>query len=459
MENNQEMNENEGVSLLDLVKIVKKNIIWIAGITIGITLLVLIYAFAIAKPTYKSNASIIVNSNKFNEGNSENYTNALRATGTISKWLTDPTVVEATIEDLGLEESVNLFTKKIKTIATTTELIIYVSVEGSSPETAQKYLTALLENSLELSDSYTQLKDSYEVLGKASDGAYASPNKMLYALIGIVAGLVVGLAFAFIKECFRTKYNEVKEVENKLKVSVIGTILNDDGLKGKTRKLPISKINENNYERLISNIDFSNVDGKIKTVAFTSSIAEEGKSSTIFEISKIMERNQKKVLIIDLDIRKAKIHKYFGIPRGQGVTDYVTEQATLEDVVVQYSENVHIVTAGKSAPNPTIILQASKLKELIDELKEKYDYVLIDTPPMFVAADAKTISTYSDAMILIVAAYSTPISFTKETIKDLNAIHSNVLGAVVTRLKPMGKRTYESYYSYYTSPSVETEEQ
>ena len=408
------------------------------------------------EPVYRSKAEISVDPSAFNEkqessDNPSDPSSGLRASESIALWLVTDHVLSHTIERLGVEGivSVSQLKNSITLDYSSRNLWIFVSLDADDPNDAEIYLNTLIQVSLELASETKQYNGTYEVYGKATKAVPVTPSKTSYVLVGFILGLVLGVVIAIIKGVYSTKFESEQDVEKELKIRVLGTIVDDkvyeDDHKGKL--LPVSEINKNNYENLLTNIYFSNVENNNKVLAFTSTVEHEGKSSTIYNLVNYLVGTNKKVLVIDLDLRKSTVHEYFNIEKGAGVTDYVTEQATLDEIINHVNKNYDLITAGGKAPLPAAILQSEKLEELISTLKEQYDYIFIDTTPMFLA-DPKLISKYVDSMVYVVSANSTKVASAKDSLKDLIRTDANVLGAVVTNLKKRGKKYYYNYYYY-----------
>jgi len=351
VESQLELNTEKTITISDVLDHIKRNIIWVASIAILIISAFTVYALFLTDPTYKSEASLIINPAKFDvrDEDGTDYAGSLRATETIEKWMVENLVLKETIKELNLEGilSVGALKSCIKTENSTYDIIIYISITTDSPEKSRDYLDALIATSLELSNNYEQLENSYNLMSAPELGTQSSVNKILMILLGVLVGSIVGLAFGAIKGIYSSQFTSGKDAERVLGLRTLGAIIDDEIYKdSQNNSLPISEINHNNYENLLNNINFSNVDNKMKVIAFSSSLQNEGKSSTIFNLANVIAANNKKVLVIDLDLRRSREHHYFGVIRGKGVTDFVTGQETADNVLVKINENLHLISAG-----------------------------------------------------------------------------------------------------------------
>ena len=210
---------------------------------------------------------------------------------------------------------------------------------------------------------------------------------------------------------------------------------------------PKSVISEQ-YRAIRTNIEYSNVDQNTKTILVTSSDKNEGKTTTVSNLAVSFANLNKKVLLIDCDLRNASIHKMFRLNNIYGLTDILAKDRAV-DKCIQETElkNLYVLTAGAIPPNPAEILSSEKMKNLIEDLKNIYDYIFIDTPPIGLVTDAGALSSFIDGVVLVVKSESVEKKYLEETKKKLDAVDARILGAILNSYKSEQK-DYD-YYSYY----------
>lgn len=210
-------------------------------------------------------------------------------------------------------------------------------------------------------------------------------------------------------------------------------------------KSPISEA----YRTLRTNIQFSSVDKQIKTLMVTSSMMSEGKTTTSTNLAETFAQAGNRVIIVDADLRRPRVHQVFGVSNQQGVTNVLAGQVDLKGAVKVAGSQINILTSGPIPPNPSELLGSTKMKELVQVLSDHYDIVLIDTPPVNVVTDAAVLSTLVDGVILAIASGKTEIEAGKRALKSLEAVNANVIGTVMTMV-PVTKKGYYGYqyYSY-----------
>ena len=210
---------------------------------------------------------------------------------------------------------------------------------------------------------------------------------------------------------------------------------------------PKSPISES-YRGIRTSIEFSNLDKEMKVINVTSSMQGEGKSTVIANLAVSFANLEKKVLLLEGDLRNSSVHRMFNISNINGLTDILLNNKNFAECVhCTEVKNLHILTCGAVPPNPSEILSSKRMKEFINELREYYDYIFIDTPPIGVVTDAGIISTYSDGCVFVVGSKQCDIEMAKIAKKRLEDVGANIIGAVLNKFEAEGNGY--NYYNYY----------
>lgn len=217
-----------------------------------------------------------------------------------------------------------------------------------------------------------------------------------------------------------------------------------------TKYDPLSFVTES-FQKVIINLEYANVDKNLKVIQFTSTLPSEGKSTFVSNLSYLMGQKGQKVILLDLDLRKPKMNRVFNVPNKNGLTDYLAGKISLDEAI-NHSDDVGIdfINAGEKTTSVINVLEAKKLKELIAQLRETYDYVLLDTPPVISVSDALYISKLADGVIFIVAQGKAKKVLVKDAIKTLKEYGVNILGIVFTQFDMKSGYGYGQDYSYYS---------
>lgn len=207
------------------------------------------------------------------------------------------------------------------------------------------------------------------------------------------------------------------------------------------------------YRSIRTNIQFSRIDNEMKTIVVTSSKQDEGKTTVTSNLAvSFASLEGKRVLLIDADLRNPSVHKMFSKPNALGLTDVLTGKKELKQCVQNTElENLQIITAGTIPPNPAEILESKKMREFINGLRDCYDYIFIDTPPIGIIMDAGVLANYSDGTILVVGSKDVETERAKIAKERLEKVKANVIGAVLN--KYIEKNGSYGYYSYYYEQS------
>lgn len=215
-----------------------------------------------------------------------------------------------------------------------------------------------------------------------------------------------------------------------------------------SKEQPLSYVSEA-FQKALVNIEYANIDGKYKVLQFTSSLAGAGKTTFISNIAYLLGKKEKKVVILDLDLRKPKVNRIYGVPNEGGLTEYLTGKIEYKDLI-QYSSELmtHFIVSGERTTAVVNVLEANKLKELISKLREEFDYVILDSPPVIAVSDALYIAKLADTVIFVVAQNEAKRKVINEAIDTLRNNKVHILGTVLTQVDTNDTDVYSYSYGY-----------
>ena len=199
------------------------------------------------------------------------------------------------------------------------------------------------------------------------------------------------------------------------------------------------------YRRLRTNIEYSSFDDKYKVIVVTSSFPGEGKSTTAGNLAISMSDTEKKVLLIDCDVRKPSLHRKFKISNSKGLTELIMGKSSFNEISYKYNENLTIITSGSKVPNPSELLGSEVMYRFLQEARENFDYVIMDTPPVKLVTDAQILGSKADGTLLVVKAESTKKNQVASSVDLLRKVNATVMGTVLNAVK----YTVEKKYDYY----------
>lgn len=208
-------------------------------------------------------------------------------------------------------------------------------------------------------------------------------------------------------------------------------------------KSPVSEA----FRMLRTNILFSNIDKPVKTIVITSSLPEEGKTTITSNLALTFANNGSNVLLLDADLRRPKIHKLFGLPNNEGLSNLIVKKIDYTEYLQKcFIENLSIITAGPLPPNPAEMINSNSFRALLETLKNEFDILLIDSPPIIPVTDAAILSSLSDATIVVACAQKVETKMLKVSLELLKNVSANILGIVLNKV-PFNY-SYNHYYDY-----------
>ena len=208
----------------------------------------------------------------------------------------------------------------------------------------------------------------------------------------------------------------------------------------------VSEPVEEALRTLRTNIQFCSTGKAIKTICLTSCISNEGKSMTAINLSMSIASTGKKVIHIDADMRKPRMYKEIKVKFNSGLSNYLSGMEELDDVITETNmDNFQRILCGPKPPNPAELLGTSRFAELTDRLKERYDYIIIDTPPLGSMIDAAIIAAVADGTIILIEYNAIDYNKALKVKEQLEKADARILGVVLNKIP---KKEYKDYYNY-----------
>ncbi len=289
------------------------------------------------------------------------------------------------------------------------------------------------------------------------------PNKQRVIIASLILGLLAGIALAFLRERLDNTFKKTSDIEERLLLPVLAEVHRLD--QGKDKALlperqaaiaPRSTFSES-INNIRTGVMFSNLDNPVKTLLVTSSIASEGKTTLASNMAIAFSRVGK-TLLMDADLRHPDIRRVCGVKQQEGFSEWVSGSKTLEECYAQDKDfqNLYIMPAGTIPPNPLELLSSKTFRNALEEVKNRFDYIIIDTPPVVPVSDAIVLGNLVDGVIVSVKFDGTTFPIAQEMLKRLRSNNIEPLGAVLSLFDPRkaksyyGRRYYGSYYgSHY----------
>ena len=206
------------------------------------------------------------------------------------------------------------------------------------------------------------------------------------------------------------------------------------------------------YRTVRTSILLSHAESPPKSIVFTSALPKEGKTATLANMAVAFSQLNEKVLVVDADLRKPRLHRIFKVKNIGGLSGYLTGKVSIEDAVQKTNvENIWLIPSGPIPPNPSELLNSDKMKGMMDELKRGYDVVMLDTAPMLAVVDGVIISSLGDSTVFIIQAGKTTRKPFLQAVEELKRAKAKVIGVVFNEVKAKGEGYYSPYYHHYRS--------
>ena len=380
-------------------------------------------------------------------------------------------VINKVIENLNLNLTYEELMEELSLSSATDTQIITVAIKDSSAVRASNIaneIAKVLIKDLKENMKITNIK----VIDEAIENDKAvEPRTTINMLVGLTGGMMVSLLLVFLFEASDKKITTHEDIKKYLNIKTLGIIpLNsiDDKLRSKKSKEYVKPVEDNTLNikilsepnslvsesiRMIrTNLDFAD----LKLINVTSTMPSEGKSEFITNLASSFALLDKKVLVVDCDLRKPKVHRNFGLQRGKGLSNILLSKGEVyyKNVIQSFVCNkvrIDILTAGAQVSNPSELINGKAFEELLKELKEEYDLVLLDCPPVSNLTDGILVSKLVDGTVYVIESNRVDRELVSSTLDELKTNGANLLGTVLTQVDVKKEKKYGYKYDYYYS--------
>lgn len=372
-------------------------------------------------------------------------------------------VMEATLEDLDVNLTPEQLAGKVTAVVPEGTIVLQIQAFDGDPQVAQRIANAVAENLVTFVEDLEtpQGSDESQVrLTITTPGTYNStPVKPQVALNLVVAGLiglVLGTGLALLRDLLDNTVKTAEDVEAVTHAPVMASVGVDKTMQKQPLLTDLTGFSPRGeaFRMLRTNLQFLDLDNPPKSLVVTSATAGEGKTSTATNLAVALSQAGRRVLIIDGDLRRPQVAGLFGLESSVGLTTVLVGRTKLdESIQVHEPSGVHFLAGGPTPPNPTEVLQAKATKDLLAQVREKYDNVIIDAPPLLPVADAAILTTSTDGAILVASHGSTNRDELETAATRLKTVGARLFGTVVNMIPRRAGAGYGEYYYYYYDDS------
>ncbi len=300
--------------------------------------------------------------------------------------------------------------------------------------------TFLLQKKIEVQISKASIIANTKILEDAEVAKFPiKPKKKMILLVSLILGVILGLIYIFLREFLDTKVRSVHDVESLTSIPLYGT-------------LPLNN-NERFFKEALRNIRTNlqfvlSADKHCTHILISSTVAGEGKTTITKGLAEIIAQADKRVLVLDLDLRKPRLHKELKHSNKIGMSNYLASDIEMKSIVQKINDNLDFISAGSIPPNPSELLMSKKLDEIIMNLAREYDYLLFDTAPIGSVTDANMLLKHTDILLLTVRANEAEKIYLENFNKMIKDKNIKSAGIILNGLKLYKSKGYGYSYGY-----------
>jgi capsular exopolysaccharide synthesis family protein len=374
---------------------------------------------------------------------------------------TTPVVLDPVIDELRLDVEPAVLAQRIQAVVPVGTVMVEVTASGSTAQGSAELADAVVASLSEVVESLAPDDDRGRPTVRATTVAEAevpaepaSPDVLLILAAGLVAGLAAGGGLAWLREALDTRVRDAEvlaEITTVPLVGTVGTWAERDGGRIVVASAPHSPAAES-IRQLRTNLQFlrvgSEAGGGVRAgahvVAVTSALPGEGKSTLSSNLAVALAQTGARVLLVDADLRRPTVAEVLRLEGGVGLTTVLAGEAEVVDVVQEWgTSGLQVLASGAVPPNPAELLGSPAMRRLVDQLRQAYDYVVLDTAPLLPVADAAVLSRLVDGTVVVAHAGSVRRAQLVQALGNLERVSGRILGVVLNRV-----RRDEEAYSY-----------
>ncbi len=368
-------------------------------------------------------------------------------------------LAQSTVDKLGLNMTAEALQQRISASAKPDTVLIDVRVLDESPVRARDIANTLSDEfvakvrDLETPEDGARPDSRVVVEQRASIPEQpVLPKTTQNIALGLVLGLAIGVGLAVVRDLIDNTVKGRETVEEITGTGVVGTIPTD---KERRRQPAISFDSDNSgiaeaFRKLRTNLQFLSVDNPPRVILVTSSMPSEGKSTTAINLALALAEAEHNVVLVDGDMRRPTLHKYLDLVGPVGVSTVLSGAASLDESLQKTRfPGLTVLTSGSVPPNPSELLGSLAARKLLGELRQKFDYVIVDSTPLLAVTDAAIVAAGADGVLIIARYGQTKRDQLTHAVSSLQSVGAPLLGAVLTLMPTRGGSPYSYSYSYY----------
>ncbi len=455
------MERNEDIEIERILDIVKRKKILIIFILIIFMVLGYFYSYYCVTPKYKATSTMLLIPDSTYEKITVTNSDLTLNSGLIDTYSTiakNAKILKQVIQNLGLKMTEEELSKQIQVNAVKDTYVIEIAISNTNPQIAMDITKELVNVFLEEIKQIYNLKN-VEIVDEAQlpEQPYNINHSRDMAIFFVIGLITSGICIMMIY-VFDSTIKKEEDIEKYIEIKTLGNIpINANKKQEIIERNTLKSYVTECINTIRTNILYMTSTNKGKTVLITSCTPREGKSWVSANLAVSFAGTNKKVLLIDADMRKGRAHKIFKVNNKEGLSNYLYSMTGDIDKDIKLGKqfiketkipNLHILTNGTIPPNPSELIGSNDMKELIKIVKNIYDIVIIDAPPCKLVTDSVLLSTIVDSTVLVANAEKTKIKDLNEVRKAIQTVGGQVIGAILNKTQITGKTYSKNYYGH-----------
>ncbi len=373
-----------------------------------------------------------------------------------SQLLKAPVVLQAVVKDQDLNTTPGKLADQVDAVIPPDSVLINTTVKGHSPHRAHDIAAAISKRFPKAVSELEQVSSKKSPVKvtvtqpPTLETTPISPRPIRNLGLSVILGLLLGLGAAGLRHVLDNKLRTKDDIEGLVEdLTVIGMIPFD----GDASKHPLlleagpHSSRAESFRSLRTNLAFVDAATDPRTIVMTSTVAGEGKTTTTANLALVLAQSEASVCLVEGDLRRPRLLEYLGMEGAVGLTDVLIGRMELTDVLQPFGQHeLAVLGAGQTPPNPSELLGSPAMRQLLQELSKKFDYVLIDAPPLLPVTDAVVLSTLAGGAVLVAGTGLVTKDQFSTALESLEAVNGRILGVVLNRIPRNAHAA--GYYDY-----------
>lgn len=451
------------LNLQDFVKTLRARWLTVCVTTV-LTLLAAVAVTLLTTPLYQASTRLFVSTNggatlaETYQGNRVSQERVV----SYAQLLTGETLAQRTVDKLGLEMSAAELQEHVTASSKLDTVLIDVQVLDTSPVRARDIANTLSDEfvvmvrELETPEDGTSPNARVVVEQRASiSDSPVVPQPLRNIAIGLGLGVVLGIGLAILRDLLDNTVKRRETLEEITQAGIVGTIPLD---KERRKQAAIAFESDNSpiaeaFRKVRTNLQFLAVDNAPRVIVVTSSVPNEGKSTTAINIALALAEAEHNVVLVDGDMRRPTLHKHLDLVQPVGFSTVLSGSASLDDALQETRfPGLTVLTSGAIPPNPSELLGSLAAKKLLSEMRARFDYVIVDSTPLLAVTDAAILAAGADGVLIMARFGHTKREQLAHAVESLQSVGAPLLGAVFTMVPTRASGSYS--YAYYGDASL-----